>query len=340
MCNARLIHVVNYMPERIIKNDQFLNEILKENPDLLEDDKLLDNPFFKGVEQRHFASPDYTSSELGYQVAKKLLNETSTKETDIDLIVCSCIFTDTYWPGIGSNIQAKLGANQAAVINLDTSCCSFLTGLSTAQAFIRSGHYNKVMIISVTNFISRLDEFQKSPRSFVLGDGACAALMTKDSVNSIVSSHEQAFGENYGLMRFEPDLVDGYFYNYWQRSCGPITVNFDKKSLDKIRDNALKIVPNMLEICLIKANMKIEEINCLITHQPNQFFIKEWRKTLSMPNERCHDPLKKYGNLFQGSVAVTLADAFATKRIKPGDLVAMATFANGGDLGAAIILKT
>lgn len=337
---AKLIHVVNFMPERIIKNDEFLQQLLQQNPDLIDDDKLVDNPFFKGVEQRHFASPDYTSSDLGYRVGKKLLKQCQINADKIDMIICSCIFTDTYWPGIATDVQHRLGASNASILNIDTSCCSFLSSLTMGEAFIQSGKCQNVMVITATNFISRLEEFQKSPRSFVLGDGATAALLCADNKqNSIISNHEKCYGENYGLMRFEPDVVDGIFNNYWQRGCGAITVNFDKPSLDQIRDNALRIVPEVIDQCLLKAGLTKEEINCLITHQPNQFFIDNWRQAIGISIERCHDTLAKYGNLFQSSVSVTLADGLENNIIKTGDTVAIATFSNGGDYGSAMILK-
>jgi 3-oxoacyl-[acyl-carrier-protein] synthase III len=283
---AKLIHVVSFMPEKIIKNEEYLRLLIEENPQLFEKDSLFDNPFFKGVEERRFASPDYSSADLGERVLKKLLDETNTKAEEVDLIICSCMFNDTFWPGIGTSVQHRVGAKNASILHIDTSCCSFISGLNTASAYIKSGQYRTVAVLSVTNFISRLKEFQKSPRSFVLGDGSIAALMQAGDEHSIQSVCEQSFGQNYGLMRFEPDLMEGVFYDYWERGCGPITVNFTKESINKIRKNAIQIVPKMIGLCLKKGNISSEEIDCFITHQPNDFFINQWRKKLGISDDR------------------------------------------------------
>jgi len=327
------------MPERIINNAFFMRELAIKNPDLVEQDKLADNPFFKGVEERRFASPDYTSADLGERVLNKLLAETGTPADKIDLIILSCIFNDTFWPGIASTVQYRTGAKHASFLHIDTSCCSFISGLNTAAAFIRSGQYKTIVVITVTNFISRLNEFQTSPRSFVLGDGAAAALVQADHEDSFLAFREQSFGQHYGLMRFEPDFVNGVFYNYWERGCGPITVNFTKESLEKIRNNAVDIVPDMIGLVLQDAKMRIDDIDCFITHQPNDFFIDTWRKKIGITNEQAHDTLKKYGNMFQGSISVTLADAIENRRVHSGDKIAIGTFSNGGDFGASVVLR-
>ncbi|KTD06385.1 3-oxoacyl-ACP synthase [Legionella gratiana] len=338
MKKARLVHVVHYMPERIINNAQLMQQLINEGVLSPEQDALIDNPFFKGVEERRFASPDYSSADLGECVLKKLLHETGLAADKLDLILISCIFNDSFWPGIASTVQFRTGAKQASFIHIDTSCCSFITGLRTAASYIKSGQARNVAVLTVTNFISRLPEFQKSPRSFVLGDGATAALMRLDNRDSILAVCERSFGQNYGLMRFEPDMVGGVFYNYWERGCGPITVNFTKELLDQIRSNALSIVPNMIAEALKQASLAINEVDCFITHQPNEFFIRSWRERIGIEDKQAHDTLKKYGNLFSGSISVTLADALEIKRLRAGDRVALGTFSNGGDFGASIIL--
>ena len=338
MKGAELVHVVSFLPEKVIVNETFYQQLLAENKIIKKKGELEDEVFFKGVEERRFASPDYTSIDLGEKVIKKLIHETELNPQEIDLIICSCIFTDTYWPGIATAVQHRIHAKNTSIMNIDTSCASFLTGVNIAMAFIESGKYEKIVVITVTNFISRLAEFQISPRSFVLGDGATAALVVKGKKN-IISSVERSYGEHYGLMRFEPEVCDTKKGNYWERDSGPITVNFDSEMIKKIRSNAMVIVPNAVEECLKQAKLTPDDINLLITHQPNQFFLNEWREKIGITPPRVHDTLRKYGNLFQGSIPVTLADAIENKILKNNDLVALGTFSNGGDFASAMIFK-
>ncbi|MGK3996484.1 3-oxoacyl-ACP synthase III family protein [Sorangium sp. So ce1024] len=326
---AQIVDVVSFMPERRVVN---------EPPAGGSQDALADNAFFSGVHERRFASPDYLSEDLGVRAVERLLKRTGVLAESIDLIICSCIFSDTFWPGIGPAIQHRVGAKHATILNIDTSCSSYLSGLNAARAFIESGQYKRVVVVTVTNFISRLPEFQKSRRSFVLGDGASATLLVPGEA-SILARYERSHGEYYGLFRFEPDFVDGQFKNYWERGCGPITVNFSKDMVEAIRANAMQLVPDAVGRCLAEARLSPSDVSLLITHQPNDTFLREWRARIGILPPRTHDTLERYGNMFQGSIPVTLADALEIGRVRRGDIIALGTFSNGGDFVSAMVLR-
>ncbi len=324
MPGAQIIDVVNFMPERVVPvTDSLTGE---------------DSPFYRGVRERRFASPDYLSEDLGTLAMKRLVERTGTRPEDIDLIIVSCIFTDTFWPGIGPAVQHRVGARNATILNIDTSCSSYLSGLNTARAFIESGQCRKVAVVTVTNFISRLAEHQQKKSGAPLGDGASATLVAAGD-SSFLASYERSLGEHYGILRFEPDLIDGVFRNYWERGCGPITVNFTADMIDRIRDNAQRLVPEAVLECLRRAEITTDDVDLLITHQPNDLFLKDWRGRVGIQAPRVHDTLASYGNLFQGSIPVTLADALEKGRVSRGDVIAMGTFSNGGDFVSALTIR-
>lgn len=331
MYGAQIIDVVSFMPERIVDNDKLML-------DMGSGCELDDNTFFKGVAQRRFASPEYLSSDLGVNVLRRLLERTGTDPADIDLILYSCIFSDHFWPDIGPAIQQRVGAARATVLSVDTGCSSYLSMLNTARAFIESGLYKKVAVVTVTNFISRLPEFQKSRLSWVLGDGASATLVVRGE-SSFLGSYERSHGENYGLFVFEPGKTNGGAMNYWERDSGPITVNFSAELVQAINRNALELVPFAVKECLAGARLSADDLSLLITHQPNAHFIKEWRDRIGIGAPRVHDTLECFGNLFQGSIPVTLADALEKKKVHRGDRLAFGTFSNGGDFVSALAVR-
>jgi len=324
MPGAQIIDVTNFMPERVVAVTK----------DLLGED----SPFYHGVSERRFASPDYLSEDLGTLATQRLLERTGTPPEDLDLILVSCIFTDTFWPGIGPAIQHRVGARNATIMNIDTSCSSYLSGLNAARAYIESEQCRKVAVVTVTNFISRLTEHQRKKSGAPLGDGASATLVAAGT-SSFLARYERSHGEHYGLFRFDPDLVDGVFRNYWERGCGPITVNFSVEMIDKIRENSQRLVPEAVLECLRRAGITTAEVDLLITRQPNDLFLDDWRSRIGIQPPRAYDTLAKYGNMFQGTIPVTLADALDAGRVSKGDIVALGTFSNGGDFVSALALR-
>lgn len=331
MPNAQIVNVVSFMPERVVDN----TEIELSNFD---DEQLDKNPFFQGVKQRRFASPEYQSSDLGTYALKKLLEQTSTKPEAIDLILCSCTLNDYFSPGIASAIQHRVGANRATVLDVDTGCCSYLSMLNTARAFIDSGMYKTIAVVTVTNYISRFPNLQNSKQYSVLGDGASATLLV-DGKLSIIASFERSYGEHYGLLVGQPDLVDGRSLNYWESGSGKITIAFSQDMLKTLCSNALRLVPEAVSKCLFMAGLSSDDISLLITHQPNTFLIEEWRNRIGINKPRVHDTLECYGNLFQGSIPVTLADAIEKKKVQSGNLLALGAFSNGGDFASSTVIR-
>jgi 3-oxoacyl-[acyl-carrier-protein] synthase III len=328
MSKAQVVHVSSYLPERVMYNSELRAEGSFEG----------DNPFFGGVRERRFASPEYSSVELGARAIERLLQETGVSPLEVDAILCSCVFHDLFWPGIAGGVQHRVGARNANVLNFDTGCSSFLSGLNLANAQIAAGLARRVVVLTVTNFVSRLPEYQQARKSWVLGDGATATLVAAGQGN-ILASHERSLGEHQGLFRFEPLPVNGACRNYWERGSGPMDVNFSEEMLERIRANALTLVPDAVERVLRAAELALADVDLLVTHQPNRFFLDEWRARIGARPEQCFDTLETCGNLFQGSIPVTLAAALNAGRLRRGDALALGTFSMGGEYVSAMALR-
>lgn len=328
---AQIVDCVRFMPERVVSNAGLIAESDREAA-------VQDDPFFRGVRERRFASPDYTSAQLGALATRELFARTGTRPESVDVVITSCVLTDLLANGIGAAVQHMVGASRATMINVDTNCTSYLSSLNVARAFIESGMAKTVVVVTVTNFISRMPEYQRSRSSWVLGDGASATLMTAGT-RSILSSHERSLGQNYGLLLLESEQVGGVQKAYWEGGGGPLTVNFAPDLLDNIRENATELLPDAVKRCIADAGLTPDDIAMLITHQPNELFLAAWRERIGIGPPRAFDTLDHYGNLFMGSIPVTLAEAIELGKIRRGDVLAFGTFANGGDFVSAMVVR-
>jgi 3-oxoacyl-[acyl-carrier-protein] synthase III len=224
-------------------------------------------------------------------------------------------------------------------MQMDTGCVSFLSMLNAADAFIKAGLYRNIAIVTVTNFVSRLSDFQKSKKSFVLGDGASATLVEPGEA-SVISFVEESRGENYGLMLCRPKNVEGEPERfYFEPGAGPLDVEFSLSMLEQLKQNAVSLVTSSVHRVLEKANVTKNDVNWLLTHQPNIGLIERWRESIGISQPRVFDTFHLYGNLFQSSLPVTMSEAIDQQLFKKGDLIAMGTFANGGDYVGATLIR-
>lgn len=331
MPQAQIIGVAAFAPERIVPNAYAETAV---------DAAGVNAAFLRGVRERRFASPEYSALDLGVLALERALEQTSTPAIELDLIICSAMLNDILGNGIAAGVQKRVGAVNATILNVDTNCTSFMSALGIARAFIEAGVYRRIAIVMATNFISRMpDAYRESPTAGPLGDGAAAMLLAAGDHRSIVALHERAYGEHYGLLHVEPYSSKNERRPYWKGTDEGLIVRFSSDMVDGLMTNALRLVPRAVRACLQTANMTTDDVSLLVTHQPNQFFLDEWRARLEITAPRVHDTLERHGNLFQATLPFTLADAVEKGKLHRGDIVALGTFANAGDLFCSGILR-
>ena len=77
-------------------------------------------------------------STLGHVAACRALAAAGKTADDIDIIIFGTTTADTVCPNTSSHVQKLLGATDAACIDLNTACTSFLYSLSAATSMIRN----------------------------------------------------------------------------------------------------------------------------------------------------------------------------------------------------------
>lgn len=326
---AQIVHVSSFFPKRCITQDE--SSLPRQDPK--------QNDFFKMPHQRHMAFPEYSAADLGTEALKNLFQETETDPNQIELILYSAAIPDYVNIAIGPAIQYQSGASKACVLSIDTGCVSYISMLHLADALILAKRYQRIAIVTVTNFVSRLSDFQESPFSMVLGDGATATLIAAGK-KSLLSCVERSHGEYYGLMTCKPKTeTNAPERHYWEPNHGPLEVQFSENMLAQLKYNAVTLVTDAVLSAIQKANVEKNQIRWLLTHQPNMGLIQKWREQIGILPPRVFDTFHLYGNLFQSSIPATIAKAIQTHLFQPNDLIAMGTFANGGDFSGSAVIQ-
>jgi len=86
-----------------------------------------------GIEERRIAKDDEDSSDMAYEAAKRALNDAEVSAEEIDLILVATVTPDTPFPSVSCMIQDKLGAKNAAAMDVAAACAGFMYGVITGQ---------------------------------------------------------------------------------------------------------------------------------------------------------------------------------------------------------------
>ena len=118
-------------------------------------------------------------SELAHVAASRALACAGLDAKDLDLIVYGSCSAEESVPNTASGLQLRLGALNAAAMDLNTACTSFLYGLSAATGMIRAGTVKNALIIGVET-ISPFMDWENRNVAVLFGDG-CAAVVLQAS---------------------------------------------------------------------------------------------------------------------------------------------------------------
>src|SRR5579862_8223136 len=114
--------------------------------------------------------------ELAWVAAARALACAGLDGRRVELIVFGSCSYDDQVPNMASGVQARIGADGAAAYDINTACTSFLYGLSTASALIRTGVVRNALVIGA-ELISPFMDWSDRDVAVLFGDGAAAVVL-------------------------------------------------------------------------------------------------------------------------------------------------------------------
>jgi len=287
-----------------------------------------------GIKERRIADKETAASDLSFEATKKAMAEAKIKPEELDLILIGTVTPDYLLPSTACILQDKLGAKNAAVMDIVAACSGFLYGLSVAQAFIYSGKYKTILVIGV-EVLSKITNWNDRNTCVLFGDGAGAAIVQRTQEN------------NKGILATYL-CGDGSLANLLHIPVGGTRTPLTKENIDKgdqyikmegseVFKSAVRSMEDAATRALKEANISAEQIDLLIPHQANIRIIEATAKRLKMPMEKVFVNIDKYGNTSAASIPIALDEARKSGRIKPGDITLLVAFGAGFTWGSAVI---
>lgn len=331
MRRAIIVGTGSYLPEDVRRNDFFSSLNLKS----------VDEVYFDhtGAEERRIAPSYMKSSDMEYEAGKRAIDYAGIKPEEIDLIIVSSLIPDEIQPQNAVLIQHKLGAAKAGTINLDSACSSFINGLVVANSLIANGTCNTILVISAAITTRTLDYTDTT--CIMFGDGAGAAVLkpSKTEGGGLIANDFFSDGSFYYTMGRKLKKPRGYegIKNYIEQLPEKVMFYVDKeKNYEELKDAAKNKPVENANRALKKAGLDAGDINHLFLHQPHKLLIDYWREGIDVPEEKTHHTLKKYGNISNASIPVTLDEVVRSGKIKRDDIVVFCSQGLGFNFATAI----
>jgi len=283
-----------------------------------------------GIKERHIASEDETTADIGTEAAKQALERAGVEAADIDLIILATSTPDNTFPATAVEIQARLGITRGAAFDMQAVCSGFVFGLTTADNFLRCGQYERALVIGAETF-SRILDWEDRGTCVLFGDGGGAVVLEAQKLNGAATDRGILATELRSDGRYKDKLyVDG----------GPSSTGTVGHLRMQGRDVFRHAVVNISEVImdtLERAGYTTEDVDWFVPHQANKRILDGTARKIGLPLEKIVITVDKHANTSAASIPLALNSAVSDGRIKEGDLVLMEAMGGGFTWGAVLV---
>lgn len=313
MKNVEIIGTGSYVPPHI-RSNEFFEKVGSSDQWIKE--KL-------GIHERRIAL-DETTSDLASKAAIEAIRDAGLSPNDIDLIVVATATPDRQAPSCACFVQKKINAINAVAFDISAVCSGALYAVCTAMQFVKTGVYKNVLVIGADTFSTITDWSRRD--SVFFGDGAGAIILSgtnEDKGFIDFSMHTDSVGLDHftipGGGAEQPSslqTIDSGSH-FWQ---------MDGQEIYK---TAIDVLPKSINKLLEKNKLTIEDIHCLLPHQPSIRILKDIAASIGMPFDRVKTNMDRYANTSGGTIPIVLDEVRKGEGFKPGEIVLMASIGAG-----------
>ncbi|MEQ9561623.1 MAG: beta-ketoacyl-ACP synthase III [Woeseiaceae bacterium] len=282
-----------------------------------------------GVERRHVAREDETTSDFCLGAAKIALEDAGVTAEDIDLLIIGTTSPDLIFPNIATIVQHRLGVGGCPAFSLEAACTGFIYALTTADKFIRAGEAKCALVIGA-EVITKLIDWNDRSTCVLFGDGAGAVVVKPSDEPGIISCHLGADGQYKDLLYYPV----GVSKDLHKAGVGDSKILMVGNEVFKV---AVKTLGNVAEQALAANNIDKSELDWLVPHQANMRIIQATAKRLDLPMEKVIVTVQDHGNTSAASVPMAFDVGVRDGRIKRGQLILMEAFGGGFTWGSVLM---
>ena len=291
--------VACYLPEGLLRSSE-LAARLDFKPGFLENKV--------GVEERHIAARDESTSDMAIRAFAKLTQRFPDEDFgDVGLVLLCTQNPDYKMPHTASIVQYRLGLPKSALsFDINLACSGYVSTVVTAKALMQELGVRKALVFTAdpySKIIKPMDKttialFGDAASVSVLEDGArlqiCRSLFGNDG-----SKYEAAIVRGSGTAR-----VDGEAEQF----------ELDGRGIYALLKTE---APPNIRACAELNGLTLDQIDLFIFHQASGWLLQGLREDLGLTPERVPSNIRHIGNTVSSSIPLLLEEVLYNGRPLP-----------------------
>src|SRR6266699_2494384 len=286
-----------------------------------------------GIKQRRKAAPDEYTSQFAVGASREAIERAGIDPTEIDLILCATVTPDQILPSTACLIQAQLGANKAAAMDVVAACSGFLYGAWLADSMIRTCQAKYALVIGA-EILTRYVDYTDRATCVLFGDGAGAAILGPVETDRGILAAKIRSDGRYEDQLFAPGggTKGGFTAETIARGD-----HFFKMKGNELFKVAVRSMADISREVLDYAGLKPDDVDLFIPHQANQRITDAVASKLNVEEARVYSNIAQHGNTSSASIPIALDECVEAGRVKEGDIILMASFGGGVTWGSVLM---
>jgi 3-oxoacyl-[acyl-carrier-protein] synthase-3 len=318
-----------YVPPRVVTNDD-LAKMMDTSDEWITQRS--------GIKTRHWVEPGTTCSTLALEATKVALANAGLTAKDLDCIIFATTTPDHFFPGNGVFLQRMLGLAGIPALDVRDQCSGFIYGLSVADAWIRMGQYQRILLVGAEVQSPGLDTSTAGRDTAVLfGDGAGVAILgpTAADGRGVLSTHLYSDGNHAEKLWMDgPGLAHTPWVSAELVAAGKHRVRMEGREVFK---HASTCMPQAVMAALQANGLTIADVRLLVPHQANLRISEMVQKQLGLRDDQVYNNIQQFGNTTAASIPIALDEAVAAGRLARGEVLILTAFGSGFTWASAAI---
>jgi 3-oxoacyl-[acyl-carrier-protein] synthase-3 len=348
MLRAKVLGIGSYVPDRVVTNDElrFLDErheVCAEQQTETSDEWIQKR---SGIKERRYVPNDGSvkTSDLGLLAANAALADAGVEARDIDCIIFATLSPDMHFPGSAVFLQKALRVtgSEAACYDIRQQCSGFVYALQMADAFIRGGLYQRVLLVGAEIHSHSLEYNTRGRDVAVLfGDGAGAMVLapeeTEDATTGVhyTNCHADGSGAMYLYLQLF-NIEQAPYINFDTRDPEHNKLKYPQMDGKRVFLQAVQKMVVSTKKALEDTGMSWDDIDWFVPHQANLRINQAVVQHAEIPPDKVLNTIEFYGNTTAATVPLTIDYWRKQGKVKKGDRVLTTVFGSGFTWGSAI----
>ena len=273
---------------------------------------------FKDQTRHRVVENEETQLDLAEVAIQRALEKANLSMKDIDCLVSASAVGVQPIPCTAALIHERVAKGLSIpAMDINTTCTSFISALSTMSHLIEAGEYRRVLIVS--SEVGSLGLNPKQKESFELfSDGAAAFIFQKSSQEKgVIASLQRTWSEGAHDTEIRGGLTSYQPKEYSEET--KINFMFDMKG-KKILLLSARVIPEMFQEFQEKSGISKDAVDYIIPHQASRALPLVMGK-LGVDEDKYLNLVTDYGNMVSVAVPFGLAYALDHGYVKEGDTI-------------------